>query len=57
MNETYIEALAEAMKEEYEAIVNAGLILQIDSPDLAMGRHIRFRDHSTEEFVRNKGDN
>ena len=52
-NEAYIGALAEAMKEEYEAIVNAGLILQIDSPDLAMGRHIRFRDDSTEEFVRN----
>ena len=52
-NEEYIGALAEAMKEEYEAIVNAGLILQVDSPDLAMGRHIRFRDASDDEFIRN----
>ena len=41
------------MREEYEAIVNAGLILQIDSPDLAMGRHIRFRDVDDAEFLRN----
>ncbi|MGB0388980.1 MAG: cobalamin-independent methionine synthase II family protein [Ardenticatenaceae bacterium] len=52
-HEAYIEALAAAMKEEYETIVDGGLILQIDSPDLAMGRHIRFRDASDEEFVRN----
>ena len=49
----YLEALANAMKSEYEAIVNAGLILQIDCPDLAMGRHIKFRDASDEEFLRN----
>jgi 5-methyltetrahydropteroyltriglutamate--homocysteine methyltransferase len=41
------------MKSEYEAIVNAGLILQVDCPDLAMGRHIKFRDLSDEEFLRN----
>ncbi len=51
--EAYIEALSEAMREEYETIVNAGLILQIDSPDLAMGRHIRFRDVDDAEFLRN----
>ncbi len=51
--EGYIEALAEAMRIEYEAIVEAGLLLQIDSPDLAMGRHIKFRDASDEEFLRN----
>ncbi len=51
--EGYIEALAEAMRVEYEAIVEAGLLLQIDSPDLAMGRHIKFRDASDEEFLRN----
>lgn len=51
--EAYIEALAEAMRVEYEAIVDAGLLLQIDSPDLAMGRHIKFRDASDEEFLRN----
>lgn len=51
--EEYIEALAEAMRIEYEAIVDAGLLLQIDSPDLAMGRHIRFRDDDDDEFLRN----
>lgn len=51
--EGYIEALAEAMSAEYEMIVAAGLILQIDSPDLAMGRHIRFRDVDDAEFLRN----
>ena len=52
-HEEYLEALAEAMREEYETIVNAGLILQIDCPDLAMGRHIRFRGVDDAEFVRN----
>ncbi|MEM7128086.1 MAG: cobalamin-independent methionine synthase II family protein [Chloroflexota bacterium] len=51
--EDYIEALSEAMRAEYEAIVDAGLLLQIDSPDLAMGRHIRFRDEDDAEFLRN----
>lgn len=48
--EEYLGALAEVMKVEYEKIVGAGLILQVDCPDLAMGRHIRFRDASLEEF-------
>jgi 5-methyltetrahydropteroyltriglutamate--homocysteine methyltransferase len=52
-HEAYLEALAEAMREEYETIVKAGLILQIDCPDLAMGRHIRFRGVDDAEFVRN----
>jgi 5-methyltetrahydropteroyltriglutamate--homocysteine methyltransferase len=47
----YLEAIANAMKTEYEAIVEAGLYLQIDAPDLAMGRHIMYRDASDEEFV------
>jgi 5-methyltetrahydropteroyltriglutamate--homocysteine methyltransferase len=47
----YLEAIAEAMKSEYEAIVAAGLYLQIDAPDLAMGRHIMYRDVSDAEFV------
>ena len=47
----YLEALADAMKSEYEAIVEAGLYLQIDAPDLAMGRHIMYKDVSDEEFV------
>src|SRR5579885_1313457 len=52
-HEAYLEALAEAMREEYETIVKSGLILQIDCPDLAMGRHIRFRGVDDDEFVRN----
>lgn len=47
----YLAALAEAMKAEYDAIVGAGLFLQIDAPDLAMGRHIMYRDRPDEEFV------
>jgi 5-methyltetrahydropteroyltriglutamate--homocysteine methyltransferase len=47
----YLSAIGEAMKVEYEAIVAAGLSLQIDAPDLAMGRHIMYRDNSDEEFV------
>ena len=49
----YLQALAEAMKAEYETIAASGLILQIDCPDLAMGRHIRFRDVDDDEFLRN----
>src|SRR5258706_10828459 len=50
-HQAYLEALADAMRSEYEAIVESGLILQIDCPDLAMGRHIRFRDVDDDEFV------
>ncbi|GAC1384615.1 MAG: cobalamin-independent methionine synthase II family protein [Herpetosiphon sp.] len=49
----YLEALAEAMKVEYEAIVAAGLLLQVDCPDLAMGRHIKFRDADDATFLKN----
>lgn len=52
-HEAYVQALAEAMRPEYEAIAAAGIALQIDAPDLAMGRHIRFRDATDEEFLRN----
>jgi 5-methyltetrahydropteroyltriglutamate--homocysteine methyltransferase len=52
-HEHYVEALANAMQSEYEAIVGAGLDLQIDAPDLGMGRHIKFRDASEAEFLRN----
>jgi 5-methyltetrahydropteroyltriglutamate--homocysteine methyltransferase len=48
----YIEALADAMREEYETIVQSGLLLQVDCPDLAMGRHSRFRELTDEEFLR-----
>jgi 5-methyltetrahydropteroyltriglutamate--homocysteine methyltransferase len=40
--ETYLFAIADAMRHEYETVVNAGIVLQIDCPDLAMGRHIQF---------------
>jgi 5-methyltetrahydropteroyltriglutamate--homocysteine methyltransferase len=46
----YLEALAAALQSEYEAIVQAGIILQIDAPDLAMGRHTMYRDRSLDEF-------
>jgi 5-methyltetrahydropteroyltriglutamate--homocysteine methyltransferase len=48
----YLAALAEALRVEYEAIVAEGIILQIDAPDLAMGRHTMYRDRSLEEFER-----
>ena len=47
----YLEALADALKTEYETILAAGFDLQIDAPDLAMGRHIMYKDRSDEEFV------
>jgi len=46
----YLTALAEGLRVEYEAIVQAGVILQIDAPDLAMGRHTMYRERSLEEF-------
>ena len=52
-HEAYLEALADAMSTEYETIVAAGLDLQIDAPDLAMGRHIKFRDLDDAGFLRN----
>ncbi|MEE4210563.1 MAG: cobalamin-independent methionine synthase II family protein [Parvularcula sp.] len=46
----YLEAIAEAMRVEYEAIVDAGLVLQLDSPDLGLGRHTMFKHRSDEEY-------
>jgi 5-methyltetrahydropteroyltriglutamate--homocysteine methyltransferase len=51
-HETYMAALAGAMRSEYEMIVGAGLLLQVDCPDLAMGRHSRFRNMTDEEFLK-----
>jgi len=48
----YLTALAGAMQSEYEAIVAAGILLQIDAPDLAMGRHTMYRNQPLEEFER-----
>jgi 5-methyltetrahydropteroyltriglutamate--homocysteine methyltransferase len=42
--ESYIFAIADAMRQEYETVARAGLVLQIDCPDLAMGRHIQYAD-------------
>ena len=50
--EAYLAALADAMKEEYETIVNAGIDLQLDCPDLALSRHMLFSDLSDDEFLK-----
>ena len=50
--EAYLEALANAMKAEYETIVASGLDLQLDCPDLALSRHMLFHDLSDEEFIK-----
>ena len=47
----YLEALAEAMRPEYEAIVSAGLVLQLDSPDLGLGRHMMYKGRSDAEYL------
>ena len=47
----YLQALAEAMRPEYEAIVAAGLILQLDSPDLGLGRHMMYKGRSDSEYL------
>jgi 5-methyltetrahydropteroyltriglutamate--homocysteine methyltransferase len=48
----YIGAVADAMQEEYEAIANAGIVVQLDSPDLAMARHTGFQDLTEAEFLK-----
>jgi 5-methyltetrahydropteroyltriglutamate--homocysteine methyltransferase len=49
-HEAYLFAIAEAMRHEYETIARAGFVLQVDCPDLAMGRHIQFARLSVAEF-------
>jgi 5-methyltetrahydropteroyltriglutamate--homocysteine methyltransferase len=49
-HEAYVQAIAEVMRDEYRAIVEAGFILQLDCPDLAMSRHNRFADRSLSDF-------
>ena len=49
--DAYLGALADAMREEYERIVAAGLDLQVDCPDLGLARHMQFTDLSDDEFV------
>jgi 5-methyltetrahydropteroyltriglutamate--homocysteine methyltransferase len=48
--ETYIFAIAEAMRHEYETVSKAGIVLQLDCPDLAMGRHIQYAELSLAEW-------
>ena len=49
--DAYLEALAEAMRPEYEAIIAAGLMLQLDSPDLGLGRHMMYKDRSDADYI------
>jgi 5-methyltetrahydropteroyltriglutamate--homocysteine methyltransferase len=49
-HEVYLQAIAEAMRDEYETVAKAGIVLQIDCPDLGMGRHIQYAGLSLEEF-------
>ena len=49
-HEAYLFAIADAMKHEYEAVAQAGFVLQVDCPDLAMGRHIQFASLGLDEF-------
>jgi 5-methyltetrahydropteroyltriglutamate--homocysteine methyltransferase len=54
-HDEYLEALAEAMRVEYEGIVEAGCLLQLDSPDLGLGRHMLFADKPDEDYQRLAG--
>lgn len=49
-HDEYLEAIAEAMRVEYEAIADAGFLLQLDSPDLGLGRHTLFKHRSDDEY-------
>jgi 5-methyltetrahydropteroyltriglutamate--homocysteine methyltransferase len=51
-HEAYIEAVADAMRDEYEAIAKAGFVLQVDCPDLAMARHTAFQGLSDADFLK-----
>jgi 5-methyltetrahydropteroyltriglutamate--homocysteine methyltransferase len=51
-HEAYVEAIAAAMQQEYEAIVEAGFVLQLDCPDLAMAHHTSFQDLDETDFLK-----
>jgi 5-methyltetrahydropteroyltriglutamate--homocysteine methyltransferase len=55
--EAYLARLVDVMKEEYDAIHRAGFVLQVDCPDLAMGRHLAFPELSNTEFLKIAGAN
>src|SRR5210317_106324 len=48
----YLAALSDAMRDEYKTIVDSGLFLQLDCPDLALSRHMLFTDLSDDEFIK-----
>ncbi len=56
-DEEYLFALAEGLRHEYETIAAAGITLQVDCPDLAMGRHVQFTDLSLADFRKRIGLN
>ncbi|MPT48955.1 MAG: epoxyalkane--coenzyme M transferase [Sphingobium sp.] len=56
-HEAYLADIVDAMREEYETIVNAGFDLQLDCPDLAMSRHTGYQDQSEEDFLRTAAAN
>ena len=49
--DAYLEAVAEGMRVEYEGIVEAGFILQLDAPDLGLGRHLMYKDRADDGCV------
>ena len=51
----YLEAVAEGMRVEYEGIVAAGLILQLDAPDLGLGRHMMYKELDDDGFLKAAG--
>ena len=51
-HEAYLDALVPLLKDEYETIAASGVVLQIDCPDLGMGRHLVHADKSTEDFCK-----
>jgi 5-methyltetrahydropteroyltriglutamate--homocysteine methyltransferase len=53
--EAYLLAIADSMRHEYETVANAGIVLQIDCPDLAMGRHIQYAALTLAEFRKRAG--
>ena len=56
-DEEYVFALAEGLRHEYETIASTGITLQVDCPDLAMGRHVQFTHLGTEDFRKRIGMN
>jgi len=50
-HESYVAALADVLRREYALIAEYGVLLQIDCPDLAMGRHTRYRNLADDQFL------